>query len=51
MGHIAREDALAFGWTLSACSVAIMGLFVNLLAAALLAFTDLLLCRASIRSG
>ena len=39
MGHVAREDALAFGWTLSVASVAIMGLFVNFLAAALLAFT------------
>src|SRR6201985_2557713 len=39
MGHVAREDALAFGWTLSAASVATMGLFVNFLAAGLLAFT------------
>jgi protoheme IX farnesyltransferase len=39
MGHVAREDALAFGWTLSVASVAIMGLFVNFLAAGLLAFT------------
>ncbi len=34
-----REDALAFGWTPSVASVAIMGLFVNFLAAGLLAFT------------
>ena len=39
MGHIAREDALAFGWALAAMSVAIMWLFVNELAAGLLAFT------------
>jgi protoheme IX farnesyltransferase len=39
MGRIAREEALAFGWTLSVGSVAVMGLFVNVLAAALLAFT------------
>jgi heme o synthase len=39
MGHVAREDALAFGWTLSVVSVATMGLFVNFLAAGLLAFT------------
>src|SRR5882724_3457022 len=39
MGYIAREDALAFGWTLSVASVATMGLFVNFLAAGLLAFT------------
>ena len=39
MGHVAREDALAFGWTLSALSVATMWLFVNVLAASLLAFT------------
>jgi protoheme IX farnesyltransferase len=39
MGYVAREDALAFGWTLSVASVAIMGLFVNFLAAGLLAFT------------
>ena len=41
MGHVAREDALAFGWTLSVASVAVMGLFVNFLAAGLLAFTIL----------
>ena len=29
MGHVAREDALAFGWTLSVASVAVMGLFVR----------------------
>ena len=39
MGYIAREDALAFGWTLSIAAVATMGLFVNFLAAGLLAFT------------
>ena len=39
MGHVAREDALAFGWTLAVAAVATMGLFVNLLAAGLLAFT------------
>src|ERR1700729_529158 len=33
MGYIARQDALAFGWTLSVAAVAIMGLFVNFLAA------------------
>jgi protoheme IX farnesyltransferase len=39
MGYIARQDALAFGWTLSVAAVATMGLFVNFLAAGLLAFT------------
>jgi protoheme IX farnesyltransferase len=39
MGHVAREDALAFGWTLSIAAVSVMGLFVNFLAAGLLAFT------------
>ena len=39
MGHIAREDALTFGWTLSIGAVATMGLFVNFMAAGLLAFT------------
>ncbi|HLY05612.1 MAG TPA: heme o synthase [Rhizomicrobium sp.] len=39
MGHIARGDALAFGWTLAAGSVAVMALFVNPLAAFLLAFS------------
>lgn len=39
MGKIARGDALGFGWTLAVGSVAIMGLFVNLVAASLLAFT------------
>src|SRR3984957_3558928 len=38
-GHIAREDALAFGWALSAMAVATMWLFVGVLAASLLAFT------------
>ncbi|HXR95486.1 MAG TPA: heme o synthase [Rhizomicrobium sp.] len=39
MGHIAREEAMAFGWALSAFAVATMWLFVNWLAASLLAFT------------
>src|ERR1700722_14953326 len=39
MGHVAREEALAYGWALAALSVAMMWLFVNLLAASLLAFT------------
>src|SRR5579864_3193306 len=39
MGHIARGDALAFGWTLAAGSIAVMALFVNLLAAFLLAIS------------
>jgi len=39
MGHIAPGEALGFGWVLSVASVAVMGLFVNLMAAALLAFT------------
>src|SRR3954447_23562903 len=39
LGHIAREEALTFGWWIAAGSVAIMALFVNALAAALLAFT------------
>jgi protoheme IX farnesyltransferase len=38
-GAVAREEALAFGWALSVASVATMFLFVNVLAAALLAFT------------
>src|SRR6201991_2318788 len=39
MGKIARADVLGFGYTLSIASVALMGLFVNTAAAALLAFT------------
>jgi protoheme IX farnesyltransferase len=39
MGHVAREDALTFGWLLSVAAVSTMGLFVNFLAAGLLAFT------------
>ena len=39
MGRIARGDALGFGWTLAAGSLAVMALFVNLLAASLLAFS------------
>src|SRR5438067_4118699 len=39
MGHVGRDEALAFGWTLAVAAVATMGLFVNFLAAGLLAFT------------
>jgi protoheme IX farnesyltransferase len=39
LGHISRDDALIFGWGLSIASVTVMGLFINLLAAGLLAFT------------
>src|SRR6201996_2346605 len=39
MGHVAREEALMFGWGLSIAAVTVMGLFINLLAAGLLAFT------------
>ncbi|HKY19144.1 MAG TPA: heme o synthase [Rhizomicrobium sp.] len=39
MGYVAREDALAFGWALCIGAIATMGLFVNFLAAGLLAFT------------
>ena len=39
MGYVSREEALTFGWWLSVASVTIMGLFINLLAAGLLAFT------------
>ena len=39
LGRISRDSALAFGWSLSVASVAIMGLMVNFLAAGLLAFT------------
>ncbi|MEI9885182.1 MAG: heme o synthase [Rhizomicrobium sp.] len=38
-GHIAPGEALGFGWTLSVAAVTVMGLFVNVLAAGLLAFT------------
>ena len=38
-GRIEREEALAFGWALSVGAVSVMGLFVNFLAAGLLAFT------------
>ena len=41
LGRVAREDALGFGWALSVASVAMMWLFVNALAAGLLAFTIL----------
>ena len=39
LGHVSRDDALAFGWSLALGAVAVMGLFVNFVAAALLAFT------------
>jgi protoheme IX farnesyltransferase len=39
LGRVGRDDALAFGWALAVASVATMFLFVNLLAAGLLAFT------------
>ncbi|OAI45420.1 protoheme IX farnesyltransferase [Rhizomicrobium sp. SCGC AG-212-E05] len=39
MGQIGRDEALIFGWTLSIGAVATMGLFVNFMAAGLLAFT------------
>lgn len=39
MGRISRSDALGFGWTLAVGSVTIMGLFVNLASALLLAFS------------
>jgi protoheme IX farnesyltransferase len=38
-GRIARGEALGFGWTLAVGAVTVMGLLVNLVAAALLAFT------------
>lgn len=41
LGHVDRADALGFGWTLAIFSVATMWLFVNTLAAVLLAFTIL----------
>jgi protoheme IX farnesyltransferase len=41
LGRISRGDALGFGWTLGIGSVAVMGLFVNMLSAVLLAFTIL----------
>ena len=41
MGHVARGDAMTFGWAIAAMSVATMWLFVNTLAASLLAFTVL----------
>ena len=40
-GRIARSDALGFGWVLAIGAVTVMGLFVNMLAASLLAFTIL----------
>src|SRR6202012_1517975 len=39
MGTILPGEAEGFGWTLSVGAVTLMGLFVNLTAAALLAFT------------
>src|SRR3569623_767981 len=39
MGHIRREDAMAFGWAIAAMAVATMWRFVNELAAGRLAFT------------
>jgi len=39
MGHVARGDAMTFGWAIAAMSVATMWLFVNDLAASLLGFT------------
>jgi len=39
LGRISREDAMAFGYTLAVAAVTLMLLFVNALAAALLAFT------------
>jgi len=38
-GHVTAGEATAFGATLSAAAITVMGLFVNLVAAALLAFT------------
>jgi protoheme IX farnesyltransferase len=39
LGHVGRDDAMAFGWALAILSVSVMWLFVNDLAATLLAFT------------
>jgi protoheme IX farnesyltransferase len=39
LGHVARSDALGFGWALSVAAVSTMWLFVNLMAAVLLGFT------------
>ena len=39
LGRISRGEALGFGWSLSVGAVTVMGLMVNFLAAALLAFT------------
>ena len=41
LGRISREEGLTFGWWIAAASVAMMTLFVNPLAAGLLAFTIL----------
>ena len=39
LGHVVREDALAFGWTLAGGAVMVMAVFVNFLAAGLLLFS------------
>jgi protoheme IX farnesyltransferase len=39
LGHVSRGEALAFGWWMASGAVFVMGLLVNILAAALLAFT------------
>src|SRR5471032_1776182 len=39
LGHVGRDEAMAFGWALATLAVAVMWLFVNTLAASLLAFT------------
>src|ERR1039457_1912522 len=44
MGRIQPGEALAFGLTLSGFAVVVLGLLVNVLASALLAFTIFLLC-------
>ena len=41
LGHVSRDDALAFGWALAVMAVATMWLFVGVPAAALLGFTVL----------
>jgi protoheme IX farnesyltransferase len=38
-GRVSRAEALTFGLVLAACSIAVLGLAVNIAAAALLAFT------------
>jgi protoheme IX farnesyltransferase len=39
LGHVGRDEAMAFGWALATLAVAVMWLFVNTLAASLLGFT------------